>query len=793
MPSCIIRSCPYRTGIKTLHPDIILHVFPKDIHRIKVWLERTGHVFKNIDAFADRVFETKKNDNYRLCSAHFTDDCYVHAGRTKVLKVDAIPSIFPQGDNLIEETFRQRASRKTRMNRILNSLNASKLCVAGNPNVNLLSTIKNPTTIKIDVGTQTEIFRSTCHQGVQVPEFAEVETRRVQRDSAYDSTKHLMQKPAMSQEGGICLRSREFSTGFVPDSLRKEKDKRHMTEGILNLTLEIIYLLTGEDYKTPRMMPGDCVTHMYSPHVTGGLSRTQSPIMEPPPHSLIHERNNDQRILELTNKIIQLLTGEVPIRCQDVTVYFSMEEWEYLEGHKDLYKSIMIDNRPPLTPLDLSKCAATDCPSTNIKEELLPCEEGNLPLTDIHTQHTSTYLKEESMLCKERNITCTDIYTFTDHTQHESTPIKAEPMSCEERNFPHTDIYTSAGQIQHTSYIKEEPVSCEEGNLAHSDTSAHTDSCDAQNGTMDEVDCSVQTNVNSSTASMVEMSTSASCQKWFISNSGFPNNRVMHTLNQFFVCSECGMAFTVKSQFVIHQRTHTGEKPFDCSQCGKCFGSNSNLVKHQRTHTGEKPYCCSECGKCFTKKSHLTRHQRTHTGEKPYFCSECGKCFISKSELVKHQRTHTGEKPFSCSVCGKSFTRNTHLVIHERIHTGEKPYSCSECGKCFISISDRIKHEKIHTGEKPYCCAECGKCFTSNSYLVIHQRTHTGEKPYSCAECGKCFISNSYLVIHQRSHTGEKPYYCSQCGKCFISKPELADHQAIHTGEEPYSLKLKFY
>ncbi|XP_066458182.1 gastrula zinc finger protein XlCGF66.1-like [Eleutherodactylus coqui] len=123
-----------------------------------------------------------------------------------------------------------------------------------------------------------------------------------------------------------------------------ETDRNKMAKSILNLTLEILFQLTGEDYTVVKKTSG---YGSWAP-VCDGWGRPLRPILGPPPHPLIHEDINVQKILELTNKMIELLTGEVPIRCQDVAVYFSMEEWEYLEGHKDLYKDAMMKTHQPL-------------------------------------------------------------------------------------------------------------------------------------------------------------------------------------------------------------------------------------------------------------------------------------------------------------------------------------------------------------------------------------------------------------------------------------------------------------
>ncbi|XP_073516554.1 uncharacterized protein [Phyllobates terribilis] len=197
-------------------------------------------------------------------------------------------------------------------------------------------------------------------------------------------------------------------------------DRDKMVERILHLTLEILFWLTGEDYTVVKKTSSE---RCQEP-VSEGWGRTLSPITELPSHPLIHEDINDQKILELTYKMIELLTGEVPIRCQDVAVYFSMEEWEYLEGHKDLYKDVMMEVPQPLTSPDLSSKKTTPerCPRPLLPQD---CKQEDLNVPQNHQGEDLSH------------INTTETYVRGDERCKEEIPTDNRPDVCTRRSEGH--------------------------------------------------------------------------------------------------------------------------------------------------------------------------------------------------------------------------------------------------------------------------------------------------------------------------------------------------------------------
>ncbi|XP_077107124.1 uncharacterized protein LOC143764907 isoform X2 [Ranitomeya variabilis] len=567
-----------------------------------------------------------------------------------------------------------------------------------------------------------------------------------------------------------------------------DKDREKMSETLLNLTLEIVYLLTGEECIVVKKTPCESDIPTKHPLASREWSKTQSPITWLQIHSIFHIRKNRTKILVLTNKITELLTGE------DFAEYLCPEKWKYVEGHSDLCKADQNEDQQPIASPDGSSNTSTpkrcsspfytqDCPEDHQAENLIDIK------VEVMDDDEETYGMYD-VKCKEEEIPVEiSTHGFTGNSEGHLTSApdckldgkNITPKTSKENviNPNHPSVLDSKQELSDPSTSSDQSIITKQSAGQKGDKLFPCPQCGKYFKSKGSLLKHQLLHLDKKPYSCLQ------CGKGFTQKSGLIKHERIHTDERPFPCSKCGKSFTQKSVLVEHQRGHSGEKPFSCSECGKCFTWKSVLFEHQKTHTGKKPYTCEQCGKCFTQKSNLVDHQKTHTGEKPFSCFDCGKCFSRKSGLVQHQRLHTGENP--CMECGKYFTQKSDLIKHQRTHTGERPFSCLVCGKCFTQKSSLVGHQKCHTGEKPFSCLQCGKCFTRKSVLLDHQKTHTGERPFPCLNCGKCFAQKSDLVVHHRVHTGEKPYSCAACGKCFTQKSSLAEHQKIHTGEKPFS------
>ncbi|XP_069828041.1 oocyte zinc finger protein XlCOF7.1-like isoform X2 [Dendropsophus ebraccatus] len=616
---------------------------------------------------------------------------------------------------------------------------------------------------------------------------------------------------------------------FLHHSLMTSKDKMEVTEKILSLTLEIIFLLTGEDLVLSKKQNNQ--QDDSRPCVSEGSTKDRSPCREPPAQSPAREETpEEQTPSETTHPTAE----EVPVRCEDVAIFFSMEEWEYLEGHKERYKDVVSESRP--TPVSDG--------SDRVNAAETAVDEGK-ELNDIQVDPVTTIPDPPPTVscsitenlfssCKPSTSDQCTAGAALSSTQRTDTLVSCSITenlfsSCKPSTSDQCTAGAALSSTQRTDTLGE-PIPSDEhtptgGNIPRDPPECcmsplPSEKCpeeddremtqEYQAPPVDEISpprCKEEDDP-------VEISSGDHSPVNLPEMSGSPVRPLDCIGEDNRVVPQEYQAKMVNTLPIWRKKKPNPPKIRSGPTSWKVQPDSPHLLIPVRHKNGVistnrevnssntppmvvmvKPKNILHEAPPLRNKPELThlywqkpRIDASSSGlmnygggainlppvmESPaaHKCLQCGRSFRSDVDLISHQRTH--EKMYHCALCQQSFMDKSALVVHEWTFHIHEP-----------KIGEP-QPKPAAKDDRPFTCLECGKSFMKKSSLVKHQRIHTGA--FACPDCGKCLSDKTGLIIHRRTHTGEKPYACSECGRRFTQRCHLITHQSVHTSKESFA------
>ncbi|NWR94259.1 ZFP39 protein, partial [Furnarius figulus] len=443
---------------------------------------------------------------------------------------------------------------------------------------------------------------------------------------------------------------------------------------------------------------------------------------------------------------------QVPVRFEDVAVWFSRQEWQTLdEGQRELYRSVMEGNYEMLVSL---YCALS-------KPQFLLWLEREELSTLMESEPEAVVVSPE-LAVEPARPSCTshdellETKELGERSCREPGEMEESRNTAEESGSPAVPENCSASAVPtNLSWPTPSPpcllLACSREAVDQNQSPLPPPAAaDAEVGTPMEA---VQEEVTAEKPTVPETSSEAvEEEKGVEQENGKDSGNV----------GQDPVADIPKEP----RKVDPGPgKPENGSRVGRPVAWYRN--------TPQEFYSCPICRRSFLLKINLLIHQRSHGNLGPYVCVHCDRKFMSKKKIKRHLRAWAAN-----GTCQPSEPQ-PETCPSRTLRLASQPQGPSrDCGTVWEKPSPAMC--PLPPGKVMYKCNECLESFSSQSFLTVHRRQHSSNHLILCPCCNQGFSCISDFVRQHWEHLGVRPHQCGICQKTFKRFSHLKEHQKIH-------------
>ncbi|XP_073438135.1 uncharacterized protein [Dendrobates tinctorius] len=377
-----------------------------------------------------------------------------------------------------------------------------------------------------------------------------------------------------------------------------DDDFDNLSKKIINRSIYLIYLLTGEQYMLVKQATNEEIfgRALFGPDILQALIRRKRSIiaqmMLPP------LQDNSDKIREVNNQITQLLSGKLSANYEGSPGIFSADEWEFLEGRRDFQTAILKNKYSHLK--DIPREAAIQ-PLVAAKRQMIQkfFEASGQPQVKGAEGGSKLFFGPPAIsqslpdLPTEQKTRNQEFFTSPENSNLGVVSPRFVPVKFPQRFFC--------------------PV-CGQGFPQKKNLTIHK---------------RIHTSPGKYTLDATQQE--------------YRPSSVRNAPDEYYYCPECNLDLFSKMSYEGHMKRHEAKEEFPCLECGQVFTTNNLLSKHQSNTTTGQMYPCIICGKTFIYNKCLFYHQKSHRAQTHFSCLQCDKSFTTKTGLVKHNQKAHGQ------------------------------------------------------------------------------------------------------------------------------------------------------